>query len=232
MRMNVCSDLWNTRLSYHSPTQPGRKKAMPAPIRTAAALALALALPAAAANAADTSARLSCTVSGMYADGMRIAGSGSEDIAIEIRGGANDIRVTSNGRSRQAVLLRGTAERLAFVYASDALVDGNGMTLSVLYELRLDSLRLRRTLTPLFSSQVGPLQSAESNCVRTGVTAATPAAPATTAPAGPAPDWLVEFRRKLKECGTKDPISQITCVDRMKARYCTNRPAGIPECDN
>jgi hypothetical protein len=198
-----------------------------------AALALTISLPAAALNG-DTSTRLSCNVSGMYADGVRIAGSGSEDIAIEIRGGASDIRVTSNGRTRQAALLRSTPERLAFAYAADALVDGNGMTLSLLYELRLDSLRLRRTVTPLFTAQVGPLQSAESNCVRTGGTAAAPAAPGApaAAPAGPAPDWLVEFRRKLKECGTKDPFSEMTCVERMKARYCTNRPAGIPECGN
>jgi hypothetical protein len=197
-----------------------------------------LSLPAAALNGADTSTRLSCNVSGMYADGTRIAGSGSEDIAVEIRGGSNDIRVTSNGRTRQAALLRSTPERLAFAYAADALVDGNGMTLSALYELRLDSLRLRRTLTPLFTAQVGPLQSAESNCVRVGGTAVAPGAsaaptPGTTAtPAGPAPDWLVEFRRKLKECGTKDPVSEVLCTERIKARYCTNRPAGIPECGN
>jgi hypothetical protein len=204
-----------------------------------AALALATSLPAAALNGADTSTRLTCNVSGMYADGTRISGSGSEDIAIEIRGGSNDIRVTSNGRTRQAALLRGTSERLAFAYAADALVDGNGMMLSLLYELRLDSLRLKRTVTPLFTSQVGPLQAAESNCVRTGAAAApaaaapaaAPAAAATATPAGPTPDWLVEFRRKLKECGTKDPISQMTCTERMKARYCTNRPAGIPECE-
>jgi hypothetical protein len=197
----------------------------------AAALVLAMSQPAAALNGADTSTRLACNVSGMYADGTRIAGSGSEDIAIEIRGGSSDIRVTSNGRTRQAMLLRGTPERLAFVYAADALLDGYGMTLSLLYELRLDNLRLKRTVTPLFTSQVGPLQSAESNCVRTSGAAV---APGTTpaAPAGPTPDWLVEYRRKLKECGTKDPISQMTCTERMKARYCTNRPAGIPECDN
>lgn len=199
----------------------------------AATFALALSLPAAALSGADTSARLSCNVSGMYADGVRIAGSGSEDVAIDIRGGSSDIRVTSNGRTRQAALLRSTPERIAFAYAADALVDGNGMTLSLLYELRLDSLRLRRSVTPLFTSQVGPLQSAESNCVRTGAAAAVPSASsAAPAPAGPAPDWLVEFRRKLKECGTKDPFSEMTCVERMKARYCTNRPAGIPECGN
>jgi hypothetical protein len=196
-----------------------------------AALALAISLPAAAFSGGDASMRLSCNVSGMHADGTRIAGSSSEDIAIEIRGGANDIRVTSNGRTRQAALLRSTPERLAFAYAADALVDGNGMTLSLLYELRLDSLRLKRTVTPLFTSQVGPLQSAESNCVRTGGATAVPAT-TPAAPAGPAPDWLVEFRRKLKECGTKDPFSEMTCVERMKARYCTNRPAGIPECGN
>jgi hypothetical protein len=200
-----------------------------------AAIALACALPAAAFNG-DTSARLSCNVSGMYADGTRIAGTGAEDIAIEIRGGSNDIRVTGNGRTRQAALLRSSSERLAFAYAADALVDGNGMTLSVLYELRLDSLRLRRTVTPLFTAQVGPLQSAESSCVRTSGAATAPAsstaAPTTATPAGPAPDWLVEFRRKLKECGTKDPFSEMTCIERMKARYCTNRPAGIPECGN
>jgi hypothetical protein len=198
---------------------------------TAAALALTLSLPAAAFDA-DTSARLTCNVSGMYADGTRIAGSGSEDVAIEIRrGGSSDIRVSSNGRTRQAALLRSTPERLAFVYAADALVDGYGMTLSLLYEIRLDNLRLKRTATPLFTSQVGPLQSAESNCVRTSGAAVAPGT-TPTAPAGPTPDWLVEFRRKLKECGTKDPISQMTCTERMKARYCTNRPAGIPECDN
>jgi len=195
----------------------------------ASALTLAMSQPAAALNGADTSTRLACNVSGMYADGTRIAGSGSEDIAIEIRGGSSDIRVTSNGRTRQATLLRGTPERLAFVYAADALVDGYGMTLSLLYELRLDNLRLKRTVTPLFTSQVGPLQSAESNCVRTGGAAAAAGA-SSAVPAGPAPDWLVELRRKLKECGTKDPVSEVLCTERIKARYCTNRGAGIPEC--
>lgn len=198
-----------------------------------AALALALSLPATALELADTSARLSCNVSGMYADGTRIAGSGSEDISIEIRrGGSSDIRVTSNGRTREAAVLRSTPERLAFAYASDALVDGTGQTLAITYEIRLNSLRLKRTVMALFAAQGSTLQSAESNCVRTDGSAAAPAAPATAAPTGPAPDWLVEFRRKLKECGTKDPISQITCTERMKARYCTNRPAGVPECDS
>ena len=206
----------------------------------AAALALAMSQPAAALDGADTSARLTCNVSGMYADGTRIAGSGSEDIAIEIRRGASgsatsDIRVTSNGRTREAALLRSTPERLAFAYASDALVDGSGQTLAITYEIRLDSLRLKRTVMALFARQGSTLQSAESNCVRTGAAAtpaaAAPAAASTAAPAGPTPDWLVEFRRKLKECGTKDPISQVTCTERMKARYCTNRPAGIPECE-
>ena len=201
-----------------------------------AALALATSLPAAALNGADTSTRLTCNISGMYADGTRISGSGSEDIAIEIRGGSNDIRVTSNGRTRQAALLRGTSERLAFAYAADALVDGNGMMLSLLYELRLDSLRLKRTVTPLFTSQVGPLQAAEGNCVRTGgaaaaPAAAAPAAAATAPPAGPTPDWLVEFRRKLKECGTKDPVSEVLCIERMKARYCTDSAVRVPECE-
>jgi hypothetical protein len=194
-----------------------------------AAVSLSLSLPAAAVDVADTSARLSCNVSGMYADGTRLAGSGSEDISIELRRGVrSDIRVTSNGRTREAAVLRSTPERLAFAYASDALVDGSGQTLAITYEIRLDSLRLKRTITTLFAGQGGTLQSAESNCVRAG-TAAT--LPATTPAAGPAPDWLVEFRRKLKECGTKDPISQMTCTERMKARYCTNRPAGIPECE-
>lgn len=205
---------------------------------TAAALALTLSLPAAAAvDVADTSARLTCNVSGMYADGTRIAGSGSEDISIELRRGvSSDIRVTSNGRTREAAVLRSTPEQLAFAYASDALVDGSGQTLAITYEIRLDSLRLKRTVMALFARQGSTLQSAESNCVRAGSpaapAAAAPAAASTAAPAGPAPDWLVEFRRKLKECGTKDPFSEMTCVERMKARYCTNRPAGIPECGN
>ncbi len=123
-------------------------------------------------------------------------------------------------------------ERIAFAYAADALVDGSGQTLALTYEIRLDSLRLKRTVMALFSGQGSTLQSAEGNCVRAG-TALLPPAAGTAAPAaGPAPDWLVEFRRKLKECGTKDPFSEMTCIERMKARYCTNRPAGIPECDS
>jgi hypothetical protein len=198
-----------------------------------AALVLAVSLPAAALDGVNTSARLSCNVSGMYADGTRIAGNGSEELSIDIRRGASgnatsDIRVTSNGRTREAALLRSTSERLAFAYASDALVDGMGQTLAITYEIRLDSLRLKRTVMALFAGQGSTLQSAETNCVLAG---SSPAA-AGAMPSGPAPDWLVEFRRKLKECGTKDPVSEMTCIERMKARYCTNRPAGIPECEN
>lgn len=211
---------------------------------TAAALALFASLPAAALDGAAASARLTCNVSGIYADGMRIAGSGAEDISIEIRrvnlnekepakptvwSASSDIRVTSNGRTREAALLRSTAEQVVFAYASDALVDGAGQTLALTYEIRLDRLRLKRTVMALFSPQAGVLHSAEGNCVRAGAAAVTtaPAASAT----GPAPDWLVELRRKLKECGTKDPVSAAACIERMKARYCTNRSLRVPECE-
>ncbi|MDP2793804.1 MAG: hypothetical protein Q8O25_06965 [Sulfurisoma sp.] len=214
------------------------------PTATAAALALITSLPAAALDGSANSARLTCNVSGLYADGTRIAGSGTEEISIEIRrvnlnekepakpavwGASSDIRVTSNGRTREAALLRSATEQVVFAYASDALVDGAGQTLALTYEIHLDRLRLKRTVMALFSPQAGTLQSADGNCVRAGAAAVTtvPTAPVTS----PAPDWLVELRRKLKECGTKDPVSAAACVERMKARYCTNRPLRVPECE-
>lgn len=214
------------------------------PAAGAVACALMSSLPAAALDAVNTSARLTCNVSGFYADGARIAGSGAEEISIEIRrvnlnekepakppawGATSDIRVTSNGRTREAALLRSTPEQLVFAYASDALIDGSGQTLGLTYEIRLDRLRLKRTVMALFSPQAGTLHAAEGNCLRAGTPAA-PAAAAGTAAAA-TPDWLPELRRKLKECGTKDPVSEATCVERMKARFCTNRSIRVPECE-
>lgn len=191
------------------------------------ALALLLVLPA----AAQTNDKLTCNVSGVYADGSRIGGTGTEDIAIDIRSpslaapGSNDIRVTANGRSYQGTLLRSAANQVAFSYVSDAAIDGAAQTLALTYELRLDQPRLRRTVMALFSSQFGNAQSAEGNCVRPGAAVAPAAATA------PAPDWVVELRRKLKECRGKDPFSESACVERMQARYCANRAAGVPECE-
>ena len=200
-----------------------------------ATLGLTLSLPAMSQDVANTSARLTCNVSGLYADGARIQGNGTEDISIDIqRANPNvvDIRVSSNGRMRAAALLRSTPERVAFTYASDALVDGIGQTLALTYEIRLDQLRLKRTVMTLFSRDGNAMQTTEGNCVRAGATPGQPAATAAaTAKAGPAPDWVVELRRKLKECGTKDPFSQTACNERMKARYCANRPVRVPECD-
>lgn len=204
------------------------------------ALGAVLSFPAFALDAVNTSIKLNCSVSGLYADGARIAGTGTEDISIDIRranlnekepsrpavwGTVSDIRINANGRTLEGALLKGAADRVAFAYASDAIVDGASQTLALNYELRLDTLRLKRTVMTIFTApgQGGIMQTTEGGCVRPG------AAPAAS-PAGPAPDWLVELRRKLKECRAKDPVSEVTCVERMQARFCTNRSPKPPEC--
>jgi len=189
---------------------------------------------AASAQATHSGLRLNCAVSGVYADGTRVSGSGTEDIAVDIRPSslaaptASDIRVTANGRGYQATLLRSTPTQLAFSYASDAVVDGVAQTLTLTYEIRLDQLRLKRTVMSLFSNQAGNTHVAEGNCVRPGATVAPAAAPAATAAM---PDWVLELRRKIKECNTKDPISAVSCVERMQGRFCANRSIKVPECD-
>ena len=211
-----------------------------------AALIAMAAAPALAKEMAAQSLKLTCNVSGLYADGARISGSGAEEVGIDIRRTADpyrptvDIRITSNGRIYEASLLHSTRDRVAFAFASDGQIDGVAQTLSLTYEIRLDSLRLKRTLMTLFSSQGNALQSAEGNCLRQGTTAApagaaAPAAPApaaaATAATAPTPDWLVELRRKLKECSGKDPFSQSMCVERVKSRYCANRSVRVTECE-
>lgn len=205
-------------------------------LRLATLVALCLAAASASAQTSQSNLRLNCNVSGVYADGTRVSGSGAEDIAIDIRPSslaapaASDIRVTANGRGYQATLLRSTPTQIAFSYASDAVVDGIAQTLALTYEIRLDQSRLKRTVMALFSSQAGNTHVAEGNCVRPGAGVATPAtAPATTAAT---PDWVLELRRKLKECNAKDPISALSCVERMQGRYCANRPIKVPECEN
>ncbi len=197
-----------------------------------ATLATTISFPVAAIDGVTTNLKLTCNVTGLYADGGRIQGSGAEEISIDIRriaanNASSDIRITSNGRSYEAALLKSGSDRVAFAFANDALVDGIGQTLALTYEIRLDRLRLKRTSMSLFSSQGSATQTAEGNCVRTGSTPVPAAAPAA---AGPAPDWLVELRRKLKECGEKDPFSQASCVERMQARFCANRSPQPPEC--
>lgn len=192
------------------------------------ALGLTLSLPATSQEVAKTNVKLTCNVSGLYPDGTRIQGTGSEEIGIDIRPpslaapASSDIRVTANGRSYQGTLLRSAANQLAFSYVSDARIDGTPQTLALTYEIRLDQPRLRRTVMALFSNQFGNALSAESNCVQPG---------AAVSPAAPAPDWVVELRRKLKECRSKDPFSESACVERMQARYCANRPIKVPECE-
>ena len=201
------------------------------------AFGLALSLPAMSMDVVNTQVRLTCNVSGVYADGSRIGATGAEDIAIDIRSpslaapAASDIRVTANGRTYPGTLLRSTANQVAFSYGSDAMIDGSPQTLALTYEVRLDSPRLRRTVMALFSSQFGNAQSAEGHCVRPGTTVpvAAPAAAAAAAAAA-APDWLAELRRKLKECRSKDPFSEASCVERMQARFCANRSPKPPEC--
>lgn len=197
------------------------------------ALGLALSLPAMSMDVVNANARLTCNVSGVYADGSRIGATGSEDIAIDIRApslavpASSDIRVTANGRTYQGTLLRGTANQVAFSYVSDATIDGSPQTLALTYEVRLDQPRLRRTVMALFSNQYGNAQSAEGHCVRPGTTVPVSAPAAATAAT---PDWLAELRRKLKECRSKDPFSEASCVERMQARFCANRSPKPPEC--
>lgn len=201
----------------------------------AAAGVLCFGSTAASAQSTHSGLRLNCNVSGVYADGTRVSGSGAEDIAVDIRPSslaapaASDIRISANGRSYQATLLRSTPTQLAFSYASDAVVDGVAQTLTLTYEIRLDQSRLKRTVMSLFSHQAGNTHVAEGNCVRPGAAVAAPAA--TPAATTATPGWVLELRRKLKECNAKDPVSAVSCTERVQGRFCVNRSIKVPECE-
>lgn len=129
-------------------------------------LSIAVLFPVHAAEVADTSIRLVCAVSGSYADGSRIRTSGVEEISIEIKrvNAVSNIRIKSNQKLYEASLLRSMKDQVAFGFAGDTSIDKQ--TLSFIYEISLDKLKLRRTVIPLFSTGNTVPQSFESECSR------------------------------------------------------------------
>jgi hypothetical protein len=123
-------------------------------------ICLSAALPA--AYSADQNVKLVCAVSGSYADGSRIRTSGVEEISIETR--PLSIKIKSNQKIYEASLLRSTKDQVAFAFAGDTSIDK--LTLSFIYEISLDKLKLRRTVIPLFSINNALPQSFESECSR------------------------------------------------------------------
>jgi hypothetical protein len=120
---------------------------------------------AAAKDVVDTNVKLVCAVAGTYVDGSRIRTSGVEEISIEIkRGAASNIRIKSNQKTYQGSLLRSTRDQVAFGFAGDTSIDN--VTLSFVYEISLDKLKLRRTVMPLFSTGSSLPQSFEGECSR------------------------------------------------------------------
>jgi len=117
--------------------------------------------PLHAKDAADAGVKLVCAISGTYADGSRIRTSGVEEISIQMK--PLSIRIKSNQKVYEASLLRSAKDKFAFAFAGDTSIDKQ--TLSFIYEISLDKLRLRRTVIPLFSNNNAP-QAFESECSR------------------------------------------------------------------
>ena len=147
-------------------------------------LGLGISLPIyAAKDVVDTKVSLSCSVSGVYADGAKIKTSGVEEISIEIKrinwnekepakppawGSMSNIKLKSGGKSYEASLLNSTKDRVAFSFASEADIDRTPQTLSLTYEIYLDKLKLRRTVMTLFSTGANSVSSSEGDCTRQG----------------------------------------------------------------
>ena len=133
----------------------------------------------AAKEVVDTKVKLSCSVSGVYADGSAIKTSGVEDISVDIRrinwnkdepskppawGSVTNIKVTSNGKPYEASLLRSTRDQVAFSFASDTTVDRIEKTLAFTYELTLSKPKLKRTTMSLFSVGSNSISTSEGDC--------------------------------------------------------------------
>jgi hypothetical protein len=118
--------------------------------------------PVHAKDAADAGVKLVCAISGTYADGSRIRTSGVEEISIQMK--PMSIRIKSNQKVYEASLLRSTKDQFAFAFAGDTSIDK--LTLSFIYEISLDKLKLRRTVIPLFANSNSPPQSYEGECSR------------------------------------------------------------------
>lgn len=127
----------------------------------------------------DTKVKLSCSISGWFPDGTRVKGSGAEEISIEIQrinwnkdtpakppawGSMTNIKVKSNSKDYEASLLRSNKEQVAFSFSTDAKFDGVDQTLLLVYEIRLDKLKLKRTVMTLFSNGNDVTQSNEGSC--------------------------------------------------------------------
>ncbi len=137
----------------------------------------------AAKDVVDTKVNLSCSVSGVYADGTKIKTSGVEEISIEVKrinwnekepgkapawGSMSNIKLKSGGKSYDASLLKSTKDQIAFSFASEADIDKTPQTLSFTYEISLDKLKLRRTVMTLFSTGANSVLSSEGDCTRQG----------------------------------------------------------------
>jgi len=118
--------------------------------------------PLHAKDAADGSVKLVCSISGTYADGSRIRTSGVEEISIQMK--PMSIRIKSNQKVYEASLLRSAKDQFAFAFAGDTSIDKQ--TLSFIYEISLDKLKLRRTVIPLFSTGNNAAQAYEGECSR------------------------------------------------------------------
>ena len=137
----------------------------------------------AAKDVVDTKANLSCSVSGVYADGSKIKTSGVEEISIEVKrinfskddpssppkwGSMSNIKLKSGGKSYDASLLKSTKDQIAFGFASEADIDKTPQTLAFTYEISLDKLKLRRTVMTLFSTGANSVLSSEGDCTKQG----------------------------------------------------------------
>ena len=131
----------------------------------------------------DVKVNLSCSVSGVYADGAKIKTSGVEEISIDVKrinwnekepsktpawGSMSTIKLKSGGKSYDASLLKSTKDRVAFGFSSEADIDKTPQTLSFTYEISLDKLKLRRTVMTLFSTGANSVSSSEGDCTKQG----------------------------------------------------------------
>ncbi len=131
-----------------------------------------------AKDVVNTKLQLSCTVSGIYPDGVKAKPGAKEEIGIEISrlnfnadtpskppawGSMSNIKIISNGKKFEASLLQSTKETVAFSFANE--IDPK-QTVSLTYEIWLDTLRVKRTVMTLFSTEGNSIQSSEGICVR------------------------------------------------------------------
>lgn len=127
----------------------------------------------------DTDTHLICTTGGYYADGQKIVGTGVEKFSIEVKrlnfrkdeptkpplwGSMSNIKVTSGSRQTEANLIKSEKNRIAFAYSNDVSVDEDTKSELYVYEIRLDSMKSKKSVISLFSKNSNSMTVYEGVC--------------------------------------------------------------------